>query len=135
MKILISILIVLGVIFTGWKLVEYWGQVETEEARKEEQANAKINPSRLEGLSKEYERKMNNARKKGSNTFKDWIDQAKSAGILKDPRLAWVELDYVVMIIGEDPVKAKKIYLDVKKRLSEDSPVYPRLKSLSETFE
>jgi hypothetical protein len=39
------------------------------------------------------------------------------------------------MISVKDPVEAKKIFAEVKKRTPPDSPIYPRIKLLSKTYE
>ena len=54
---------------------------------------------------------------------------------MKDPRLAWIELDYVVLISSTDPVQAKKIYRQVKQRTPADSPIYLRLRAMEKTYE
>jgi hypothetical protein len=54
---------------------------------------------------------------------------------VKDPRLAWIELDYVVMLSPSDPVEAKKLFAQIKKRTPADSPIMPRIRSLEKTYE
>jgi hypothetical protein len=135
MKVLISILVVLGVVFTGYKLVVYWDEVEHEKERNQEQAEALVRPEKLDGLPREYEKSLRDAQAKGAGSFMEWIEKAKQAGIVKDPRLAWIELDYVLKAALEDPIQAKKVFNEVKARVPENSPVYPRIKSLEKTFE
>ena len=135
MKVLISILIVLAVIFTGYKLVVYYDEVENEKAKADQAAKAEVRPESLEGLPSQYEKFLREAQAKGAGPFKEWIDQAKQAGLVRDPRLAWIELDYVLMIVLENPVEAKKVFNAVKGRVPEHSPVYPRIKSLEKTFQ
>ena len=135
MKVLISIVIVLAVVFTGYKLVVYWDEVENEKERNQQQANAQVRPEQLDGLPRQYEKSLQDAKSKGVSPFRDWIEQAKQAGLVKDPRLAWIELDYVLMAVLENPVEARKVFNAVKARVPENSPVYPRVKSLEKTFE
>jgi hypothetical protein len=52
-----------------------------------------------------------------------------------DPRRAWIELDYVVGIAQEDPQEAKRVFAEVKGRIPETSPVYPRVKALEKTYQ
>ena len=135
MKVLISILIVLVVIFTGYRLIVYWEEVENKKDLEKKAASAQINPRTLDGLSSRFENSLSEAKSKGAAQFGDWIEQAKQASIAKDPRLAWIELDYVLMVVLEDPVKAKKVFLDVQGRTPENSPVYKRVQSMKKTFE
>ena len=75
------------------------------------------------------------AQRGGPAVFKRFIDSCKLYPDVKDPRLAWMELDYVVMVSATDPIEAKKIFREVKKRTPTDSPIYPRIKSLESTYE
>ena len=135
MKALLSIIIVLAIIFTVWKVVDYYQQVEQENEQKEAASGVNLSPRSLSGLPKELERPLAEVAKKGPVALKDWLDQAKANGMVKDPRLAWIELDYVLMVVREDPVEAKRVFLSLNSRLDRDSPVYPRLKSLEKSFE
>jgi len=136
MKILISILIVLAVSIGGYKLWEHWNAVKEEGivARKAA-AGADINPDTLAGLPHQLQNKVREAQQAGPETFKRFIDSCKRFPDVKDPRLAWMELDYMVMISSTDPVEAKRIFFDVKKRTPTDSPIYPRIKALEKSYE
>ena len=136
MKILISILIILAVGVGGYKLLEHWNAVKEEGivARKAA-AGADINPESLSGLPPQLQYKVREAQQAGPETFKRFIDSCKRFPDVKDPRLAWMELDYMVMISSTDPVEAKKIFFDVKKRTPTDSPIYPRIKALEKSYE
>ena len=136
MKIAISILIVIGVIFGVYKLWEYWDEVEHQKdltAKKiEEEA---IQGDRLPGLPYELDEDLRKAKEGGAKTFKAFIDRIKKSPKVSDPRLAWIELDYVVMVSLEDPVEAKRVFNEVKQRIEPDSPVYKRVKELEKTFQ
>ena len=103
--------------------------------RREKISGAAVDPESLPGLPYQLAPKVAERQKAGPVAFKAFIDQCKQLPGVKDPRLAWMELDYVVMISGSDPVEAKKIFWEVKKRTPENSPVYPRIKSLEKTYE
>lgn len=135
MKALISILILLAVIFTGWKVYDYYQEVEQQKEQEEAGAGLNISPRELAGLPRELERPLSEVSKKGPSALKDWLEQAKANNMVSDPRLAWIELDYVLMIVRQDPVEAKRIFRSVKERIDEESPVYPRVKSLEKSFE
>lgn len=135
MKILIVILLVVGAFFGGWKMLEYWDDVAKEREAKEAAAGTQLDPKRLSGLPYQLEPPLEEAYKKKAAGLKEWLDKAKRAPQITDPRLAWIELDYVVLISPENPVEAKRVFADVKKRVPPNSPVYPRIKALEKTLE
>jgi hypothetical protein len=136
MKILISIVIVLAVGIGGYKLWEHWNLVKEQGIlERKAAAGADIDPDRLPGLPVQLQPKVREAQQAGPEVFKRFIDSCKRFPDVKDPRLAWMELDYMVMISSTDPVEAKKIFFEVKKRTPTDSPIYPRIKALEKSYE
>ena len=136
MKILISILIVLALVMGGYKIFDHWEKVRERRVLDERAAKgADINPDQLQGLPWQLIPKLQEAQRGGPAVFKRFIDSCKLYPDVKDPRLAWMELDYVVMVSATDPIEAKKIFREVKKRTPTDSPIYPRIKSLESTYE
>jgi hypothetical protein len=133
MKIAIIILIVAVVGFGGYKLWEYWDATDQQKTTAE--PTQSVRPESLPGLPNSLEYKLKEAQNKGPDAFKEFIDQIKKSPLVKDPRLAWIELDYVVMIAAKDPAEAKRIFAKVKERTPQNSPVYPRVQSLAKTFE
>jgi hypothetical protein len=65
--------------------------------------------------------------------LKLWLDQY--GRLVADPRLADIELDYVVMVARQNPAEAKRVFARVRQRVDEYSPVYPRLERLAKTYE
>lgn len=135
MKIAISILIVIAVIFVGYKLFEYWETVNKEREAQKQLESTQIDPHSLPGLPYQAETALQEAYNKGTEALKEWLDNARRSPLIRDPRLAWIELDYVVRVAREDPVQARKIFAEVKKRTPPDSPVYRRIKELEKTYE
>ena len=133
MKIAIVILIVAVVGFGGYKLWEYWDT--TQQQKTVTPATQSVQPQSLQGLPNQLEPKLQEAQSKGPEAFKEFIATIKKSPFVKDPRLAWIELDYVVMIAAKDPAEAKRVFLRVKERTPENSPVYPRIKELEKNFE
>lgn len=130
MKPLIVIFIIVGVAFGGWKIWDYWKAKEAEEAQK----NApQVKPEELPGLPYGLQDSLAKAQSGGAKTLKAWLDAyAKS---VRDPRLASIQLDYVLLIGRENPAEARRVFADVKKRTPSNSPVYPRIKQLEPTYE
>ena len=133
MKIAIAILILALVGFGAFKLWEYWDSTEQNKAAPD--PTASVQPQGLQGLPQALEQPLQEAQAKGPEAFREFIDKIKKSPLVKDPRLAWIELDYVVMLAGKDPAQAKKVFRKVKERTPTDSPVYARVKSLEKTFE
>lgn len=135
MKIAISILIIIAVVFVAYKGWEYWDTVQHEREVQKQVETSQTDPRSLPGLPYQAETALQEAYQKGAPALKEWLDKAKRSGAVTDPRLAWIELDYVVRISREDPVQAKRIFAEVKKRTPTDSPVYRRIKELAKTYE
>lgn len=134
MKIVISILIIAGVIFGGYKLWEYWDTMKENENRSTT-STVQVPSEQLQGLPRELEASLQQAQKNGPKAMKAWIDKVKSSRLVKDPRLGGIELDYLLLITKDDPLEAKRIFHDVKERTPPDSPLYPRIKALEKTYE
>ena len=135
MKIAISIVIIALLGFGAFKLWEYWDQTEKQKVIAQQTAGGNLDPRTLQGLPPQLEPQLEEARQRGPEAFKQFIDNIKRSPLVRDPRLAWIELDYVVMLSGKDPVEAKRLFRKIKERIQPDSPVYPRIKSLEKTFE
>jgi hypothetical protein len=134
MKAVIAIVIVAVLAFGGYKVWEYWTQTDKDKTAATAPP-AQVNAQSLQGLPQQLETPLAEAQKKGPDAFKEYIDSIKKSPLVKDPRLAWIELDYVVMVASKDPAEAKRVFTKVKERTPADSPVYPRIKSLEKTFE
>jgi hypothetical protein len=136
MKAAISILIVLFVIFLGFRLFDYWDKVSQEKEKQSRRSGtSQVDPRSLSGLPDKLESALEKATQDGPKALKEWLDRAKAAQQVKDPRLAWIELDYVLMVTKDNPVEAKRVFADVKNRTSPGSPIYPRVKQLEKTYE
>jgi hypothetical protein len=134
MKPLLAVLIVLGVGFVGWRLFDYYGKVEAGKAAQNE-APKEIDPNRLPGLPYQLDQKLREAQTAGPATFKAFIESLRQYPDVKDPRLAWIELEYVLMISPTDPVEAKKRFAQIKTRTPPDSPIIPRIRALEKTYD
>jgi|ERR1051326_4365110 hypothetical protein len=135
MKALIAILVIVVVIFVGWKLLDYWDDVAKEREARQQAVGIEIDPKQLSGLPQQLEAPLEAAYKKGAPGLKEWLEKAKNSPQIKDPRLAWIELDYVMRISRDHPAEAKRVFAGVKDRTPPQSPIYPRVKALEKTFE
>ncbi|MDB6065849.1 MAG: hypothetical protein JWR26_2057 [Pedosphaera sp.] len=132
----ISIIVgVLLVSFVGWEIWLQWEKYDTERdvKDKEAEAAAKIVPENLQGMPQGLEQTYAIAKKRGAVGVRDWL-RAYGQNV-QDPRRAWIELDYVVLISGTDPGEAKKVFAEVKNRTPDKSPVSARIKELARNYE
>jgi hypothetical protein len=122
-----------------WALKEghdYWRSFKAKDRdanRRETGATPTESGDNLPGLPPALEPYLQAAIKQGSKTFKTWLNYYGPQ--IQDPRRAWIELDYVTMVSGEDTSEARRVYAAVKARTPKTSPVYPRIKRLESAYE
>jgi hypothetical protein len=131
---LIGALIIIAVLYGGWKLFLYWEKVKNEEDTKQKQdAAALVMGDQLPGLPPQLETTLQAARKQGAAGLRNWLKTYSQS--VEDPRKAWIELDYCVAVAREDPAEARRVFATVKERIGPASPVWPRMKQLENTYE
>jgi len=135
MKALISILIIVAVIFVAYKVFQRWEQVQAEQSKKKAAETQVVDGASLPGVPPEMEMGLEQAYREGAVGLRRWLERAKRSGRVKDPRLAYIELDYVVMVAKEDPEEARRVFAEVQSRIGPDSPVYPRVQNLAKTYQ
>jgi hypothetical protein len=131
----IAALIVIAFLFVGWRVFLYWDQVQNEEDLKQKQDKAALTlaPEQLSGVPPELEESLRKAQLAGEIRLGKWLKA--NGDKIKDPRKAWLELDYCIALSQSAPAEAKRIYLTVKERTPTNSAVYPRLKQLESTYQ
>ena len=131
---LIAVVIIVLVLFGVFELYSYYKSVEDESAAKKKEAAARVvKGEQLPGMAYELQASLTAAQQAGPKVFANWL--ATYGRSIQDPRLAWIQLDYVVAISRENPADAKKIFAAVKDRTPSSSPVYPRLQELAKSYE
>jgi hypothetical protein len=136
MKAVIALAILLAVFFVAKRIYLTYETVEKSRNTGEQTAPAAPPPapaSSLQGLPPSLESSLATAEKQGAAGLGDWLRQYR--GFARDPRLADIELDYVVLISHQDPAEARRIFDDVKSRTPTFSPIYERVKRLEKTFQ
>jgi hypothetical protein len=122
------------VLFGGWGLYKYWETFENKkQAEQKEAATKVVVPSQLPGMPSELQQSLDAAQKAGPVAFGNWLRTYGRS--LQDPRKAWIELDYCVMLARIDPSEARRIFAEVKQRTSASSPVWPRIQELQQSYE
>lgn len=132
---LIGLLIIVVVCWGGYELFEMWDKYDSSKdiAEKKAEADRNFNPDGLPGMPFDLQKSFETARAHGAPGMKAWLKA--NVQKVEDPRRAWIELDYAVMISKDDPNEAKKIYESVKDRTATNSPVFPRIEQLKRTYE
>jgi hypothetical protein len=132
---LIAAAIIAAALFCGWELFLYWDKVNHEEElkQKEEAAKAITSDDQLSGVPYQFDKSLRAAKSRGAVGLRDWLKAYDK--FIQDPRKAWLQLDYCVMISRENVAEAKRVFADVKQRTPPTSPVWPRINQLSKTYE
>jgi hypothetical protein len=130
----IAVLVVALMLFGAFKLFFYFEEVKNErETAQKQAAAALVIGDQLEGLPQSLVASLQAAQTQGTAGLRNWLKTFGHA--VQDPRKAWIELDYVVMLARENPAEARKLFTEVKQRTPPSSPVWPRIKQLQVTFE
>lgn len=135
---LITAAIILLVLWGGWELFFYWERVKNEqETQKKQAAAAQVMGENLPGIpyqsGQQMEQSLKAAQNQGAAGLRNWLKTYGAA--VQDPRKAWIELDYCQLLSGEDPAAAKRLFAEIKKRTPQTSPVWPRIKEMSKSYD
>jgi hypothetical protein len=133
-KTIIIIAVVAVVGLGAWQIFEYWEKVQDDKQTAQKEAAASVvNPDALPGLQPGWEVSLKAAEQGGAGALGNWL---KTYGpSVQDPRKAWIQLDYVVMISRDNPQEAKRIFADVRDRTPPSSPVWPRVHDLEKSYQ
>jgi hypothetical protein len=133
-KTLITIIIVVAVALGAWQLFDYWQKVSDEkEANAKTAAAAVVTPESLSGMPYQYDASLQAAQQQGADALGNWL---KLYGpTVQDPRKAWIELDYVLLLTRQNPQEAKRIFNEVKDRTLPTSPVWPRIHDMEKSYQ
>jgi hypothetical protein len=131
---LITVLIIAAVLFGIWELWVYYDKVDHEKESDQKQAAAQvIRGEQLSGMPYKLEQSLQTAMSHGATGLKGWL--AAYGPRIQDPRKAWIELDYCVLIARDNPAEARRIFADVKARTPPTSPIWKRIQELSKSYE
>ena len=130
---LIAAVVIIAVLYGGWNLFLYWEKVRDEKESVRKEAAAAVSGDTLQGLPYGLDQSLRTAEGQGPAALKAWL---KDYGhLVQDPRKAWIELDYCVMVARNDPAEARRVFAAVRDRTSPASPVWKRVKQLAPTYE
>lgn len=144
MKALISIFIILVLVYGFMKLVGFYDRTAKPDHRASNEewnqaaaapgagGSAAITGTSLSGLPSTLEGSLTQAQQEGVEAFGKWIKTWHKQ--IQDPRLAWIELDYVVLLNLKNHNEARERFLQVKSRIGPGSPVYDRITKLDSAY-
>ena len=135
MKFVIGLIIVVGLSLGAYQIYEYWGNFKDKPPASTSlpQAPPEISGDQLPGLPRGLEGQLGEAEQHGAAAMKEFL--AAHGKEIQDPRLAWIQLDYVILAGASDPGEARLVFRKVQARLTSGSPVYSRMKQLEKTYE
>jgi hypothetical protein len=136
MKLLISLLIIFGLVYVGKQLTSKYQEAKKNslEAQQEGSGAHQSAPvSSLPGMPPTLEPALDAAKKQGAAGLGTFLKQYSYT--IRDPRLADIELDYVVMLSLQNPSEARTAFQAVQQRTPPSSPVYGRVKKLEKNFQ
>ena len=134
MKSILTAVIVFGLCLGAWQIYQFLEKNEaTRQAAAAPGAGTVSNGDQLSGLPSKLVPALEAARQRGAAGLRDFL--AAHGKEVADPRLAWIEVDYVVVVAPGDPAAARKVFAQVKARLTPNSPVYSRMQQLEKTYE
>jgi hypothetical protein len=138
---LIGVLLIVAALLGLKELHQYWTKVKTQQETRDgetgarpvvAQAPAEAASGAMPGLPPSLEASLQAAKNQSPAALRLWIE--KHRAYVQDPRLASIELDYVVLIGGRNYLEAKKIFHAVRDRTPTNSPVYPRIQQLEKNY-
>ncbi|MBI4661472.1 MAG: hypothetical protein HY735_21840 [Verrucomicrobia bacterium] len=135
-RYLIGILILLAFFGLFRKVMERYQEIEKRGTLSQPAgaAPAPQSPSASPaGLPPSLEPVLQAAQRQGAAGLRDFL--ARYSFSIQDPKLAAIELDYVVLVSLHDPAEAKRVFKAVQQRTPTWSPIYPRVKSLEKNYQ
>ncbi len=134
MKQIIAICMLLGAFgFLKQLMDSYQSAKEQEWAEKFPGASTPSVPENVPGLPASLESALEAARKTGADGIGDFLNRYRHT--IRDPRLAEIELDYVVLMNHKNPAEARRVFRFVQQRTRSSSPLYERVKKLEKTYQ
>ena len=135
-RYLIGALIVLAVFGLVKKVLDTYVQIEKRGTLYEPSAPQPASQpasTTLPGLPPTLETPLQAAHKQGAEGLRNFLNRYRYT--IQDPRLAAIELDYVVLVSLHDPAEAKRVFKSVQQRTPTWSPIHARIKNLEKNYQ
>ena len=135
-RYLIGAVIVLAVFGLVKKALETFQQIDKRGTLYEPAAPQPLTQppsSTPPGLPPSLEGVLQAAHKQGAEGLRNFLNRYRYT--IQDPRLAAIELDYVVLVSLHDPAEAKRVFKSVQQRTPTWSPLHARIKNLEKNYQ
>lgn len=133
MRQFLTVVLVIGALWLGFRFYNY-ARTTIKESDKPTRVNYNAPaPGKLPGMPASMEADLDQARSQGATGLATWLSRNRFQ--VSDPRLAEIELDYVVLVGPGDREEAKRALDSIGRRIKPDSPVYGRYEQLRKTYE
>lgn len=130
---LIALLFIVAFLWGGWELFFYWEKVKNEQETEKKQAATALSGDQLAGVPLQLEVSLKAAQSQGAAGLQNWLKNYGRG--IQDPRKAWIELDYCMLISRDNPNEAKRLFAEIKARTPAGSPIWPRIRQLEQTYQ
>jgi hypothetical protein len=141
MQKLIGVVLIIAVLLGLKELHRYWEEVKTKQQAEQQAGRTQTPgapattqpPGTLPSLSPALEASLQQAQQQGTAALKVWLDRHRH--LVQEPRLADIELDYVLLLGARNFTEARRIFADIQARTPTNSPVYPRIQQLQRHYQ
>jgi hypothetical protein len=133
MRYFLGILILLGFLYVCSKLYSRYETIRKESKLDQQSQSVDASPQTLPGMPATLEPLLQAAKQRGSTGLAEFLRQYRYA--ISDPRLADIELDYVVLVSLHDAGEARRVFKTVQQRTDKSSPLYQRVKRLEKNYQ
>ena len=127
-----TILLIALLSWMVFRFLNYYQRVEKGGAA--EVGFVEVNGDSLPGLAQNLAASYLAARDNVA-LFRRWLADHENSPGLVDPRKAWIQLDYIILVARDNPTEARRLFATVKRRVGPDSPVYGRVQKLARAYE
>ena len=105
----------------------------TEQLEQAATAAAPVSGDQLSGLPPALDASLRAAQEQGVEELGKWLKQFGRQ--VQDPRLASIELDYVVLLNLKDHKAARERFIAVASRIQPGSPIFERVRKLAPAYD
>jgi hypothetical protein len=135
MKFILVVLMLAGLIYAGRLFFDKVQETQKRRLR-EESGQAEVQkgplPGFRQGFEPQLERTLAEARQQGAYALGQWLRLYRIH--VSDPRLAEIELDYVLLIGPTDRAEARRVLDGLAQRVGSDSPLHKRFEQIRKTY-
>lgn len=133
MKAAIAIILIIGASIGAWSVYQNTqGKDSSSSPSSSSGAAVAVTENDMPKLHPAMEESLRKAKQRGPAALKQWL--AANGRAVPDPRLAWVQLEYVVLVGGRDIGEARRVFAEVKSRVPTNSVIMPRIQKLEPSF-